>query len=68
MKQLEVEILQIWQRNHLKHNTELFHNYKENIWLKNMQLVKSKRCFISLETYSKRVFNYFKKLPVLSGR
>ena len=29
-----------------KHDTKLFHNYKENIWLKNVQLIISKRCFV----------------------
>ena len=29
-----------------KHDTKLFHNYKENIWLINVQLIISKRCFV----------------------
>ena len=36
MKQLEVMNFVVWQKNHPKYNTELFHNNKENIWLKNM--------------------------------
>ena len=31
-------------------NTELFHNYIENIWLKIVQLIKSKYVLFSLET------------------
>ena len=42
--------------NQPKHNTKLFHNYKENIWLKNMQLIETKRCFVFFQKRGKRVF------------
>ena len=48
-----------------KHNTKLFHNYKENIWLKNMQLIETKRCFV----FSRNVVSEFSNLglPLLTG-
>ena len=47
MKQLEViNFASLTEKNQPKHNTKLFHNYENNIWLKNMQLIESKRCFV----------------------
>ena len=43
MKRLEVI-------NQPKHNTKLSHNYKENVWLKNMQLIETKIFLFSSES------------------
>ena len=43
-----------------KYNTKLFHKIKENIWLKNMQLIKFER----RNTVYKQNFNFFQYLPL----
>ena len=45
MKQLGVMNFVSLTEKSSKYNTKLFHKIKENIWLKNMQLIKFERRF-----------------------
>ena len=58
--------MRVWQRNQPKYNTKPFHNYKENIWLKNMQLIESNRCFVPFRNEESE-FWILLSLPLLTG-
>ena len=43
-----------------------FHSYKENIWLKNMQLIETKRCFILFRNIVSEFYLIVLSLPLLT--